>query len=878
MAGILIGPSVLYLVGSDEVLRVLGELGVILLLLEVGLQMDLTELGSVGRSSLLVATAGVAAPFALGYGVMAGFGEGGNTALFVGAALTATSVGVTARVFADLRALATTEARTVLGAAVADDVIGLVILTVVVRVVSEGSVSLLTVLGVVAVAVAFLGVGGVVGVRAAPMLFRFVHRRARSPGTLIVVALAFTLAFAEVADAAQLAPIVGAFVAGLSLARSDQAERIRRELTPLGHVFVPVFFLQIGIDARLERFAHTHVLLLAAALTAVAVAGKIFSLVGAAHSPGDKLLIGLGMIPRGEVGLIFATVGLHSGVLGQDLYGAVLFVVLATTMVTPSLLRWRLGRVRASSATVPAAGGPEPPGGWLRVDDGEVELAGVPPDPLALPLALRAARLAATRRPGPALLDWLGHMATRPLRWDPGATNELFRVLGEGNARSWRFLETTGVLERALPELARAMQRRRADPFELDPGHALRWSLLERLRELEGEDSVAASELAQLSHPERLLLAALILDAAGDPLTPPVEAARRLVQRLGLGADAEQEVALLVSDSALLRTAAARADGLEEEPVLQLATHLDRPEHARALYLLSLALGDLEPWDRQRLDELHTLVQAALAHPELSGREARNLAERRKTAALRSASPGPVAERIASAPRAYLLSQKPEDICRQAALLEPLPDRGRARVVVTLGDEPGHWRVEVALRDQPGLLAAVTAALHGCRLEVLEAIVATWPDGAALESFLVASPMVPSGGEIAAAVEESLRTPTGSRPVPDAEVTFDDGSPWYTICEVRVPDRPGLLHDLAAALAAAGADVHSARVTTVDGRAVDRFELTDRSGRHLDERTRQAIVAAIAEGVAPPRRRRFGPRRLATRPKHFGDRTETTVL
>ena len=141
LAGIIIGPSLLDVVGQDEVLRVLGELGVILLLLEVGLEMDLGELGAVGRASLSVASVGVAVPFALGFGTGLAFGMDGNEALFVGAALTATSVGITARVFGDLRALASVEARTVLGAAVADDVMGLVILTVVTRIVTEGSVS-----------------------------------------------------------------------------------------------------------------------------------------------------------------------------------------------------------------------------------------------------------------------------------------------------------------------------------------------------------------------------------------------------------------------------------------------------------------------------------------------------------------------------------------------------------------------------------------------------------------------------------------------------------------------------------------------------------------------------------------------------------------
>src|SRR5205807_282782 len=169
----------------------------ILLLLDVGLEMDIAELGAVGRASLAVATIGVIVPFAGGYGVGALLGMTGKEALFVGAALTATSVGITARVFGDLRALASVEARTVLGAAVADDVLGLVILTVVVRIVTQGSVSVGGVVLLVGTAVAFLALTTAVGVRVAPTLFVLVARHGRSSGTLVAVALAFTLGVSE---------------------------------------------------------------------------------------------------------------------------------------------------------------------------------------------------------------------------------------------------------------------------------------------------------------------------------------------------------------------------------------------------------------------------------------------------------------------------------------------------------------------------------------------------------------------------------------------------------------------------------------------------------------------------------------------------------
>ena len=873
VAGVIVGPSVLGLVGPDEVLRVLGEIGVILLLVDVGLQMDLGGLRAVGRTSTAVAAVGVVTPFALGWAAATALGLDGQTPIFVGAALTATSVGITARVFSDLRALASVEARTVLGAAVADDVMGLVILTVVVRLATGESVTLGTVAVVVGVALLFLVATGTLGALLTPSIFKAVNRFARTAGTLVALALAFTLGFAELAQLAGLAPIVGAFVAGLSLARSDQAERINRELTPVGHLFIPVFFLQIGIDADIASFVDPDVLLLAAGLMAAAVLGKLASALGALGTASDRPLIGLGMLPRGEVGLIFAGIGLREGILGQDAYAALIAVVLGTTLAAPPLLRWRLSRVRSSARGFRAAT-PRPEGGWLRVDGGLIHLQGTPPDHLTLHVALEAALLASRTRPGPSVLDWLGSTSEVPLRWDRQATALLFRILGEGNIRTWRLLEASGVLERGLPELAQAVRRRRADPFELDPANLLRWSLIERLRDAVDAGGMPAEHYAALAHREWLLLAALILESAGEDQTP-VEAARQLVKRLDLGAAAEQEIALLVGESGLLRAAALRADALKEQKVLPIAVHLDSVERARALYLLTLALGGLDPAARRRLDELTSLVLVALAHPELTGRPARNLLERRRSEAARLVGTGSsAAARIAAAPLGYLLSQDSVAIARQAALLEPLPPRHQARVVVHPAERTDgrYWRVEVAARDRPGLLSAVTGVLTAHGLDVVEAVVATWDDGAALDSFVVKQgrpPSAPSGNgsrpsegappdpsRLEADLAAVFDRPQAAAPVEDATVTFDDeGSPWYTLAEVRCTDRPGLLHSLATAVAAAGANVHSAVVTTHEGLAVDRFELTDRRGAKLDPRLQESVRSAVTSGTTAWQRR-----------------------
>ena len=866
-AGILIGPSVLGMVEGDEVLHVLGELGVILLLLEVGLQMDLGELGAVGRASLSVALLGVALPFTLGTGVAAALGSDGTTAVFVGAALTATSVGITARVFGDLRALASIEARTVLGAAVADDVLGLVILTVVVRVVSGGSVTVASVGEIVLVAVVFLVVTAWAGLRLAPPLFRWVQVQARSGGTLVAVAFAFALVFAQLADAARLAPIVGAFVAGLCLARSAQADRIRRELAPVGHLFVPVFFLQIGIATDVGQLARPQVLGVAGALLLVAVIGKVGASLGSGRFGGDRLVVGLGMLPRGEVGLIFAGIGLREGVLGEDLYAALLLVVLATTLMAPPLLRWRLGALqeRRTGAARPAQ---EPDGGWLRVADGVVDLVGPPPAHAALHVTLAAATLAARARPGPALLDWVGGLPSGPLRWDARATVQLFDVLRNGNTRSWRLLEMTGVLERALPELAHAVTRRRADPFELDPTQTFRWELVDRLHHLLASDPVAAAEHAQLEHPEWLLLAALVADVTRDAAPEvAVPTARRLVKHLGLGAGAEQEIALLVGETALLRGVAARAGGLTEASVLQVATHLATPERARALYLLTLAADGLDTVRRARLDELHGLVQRVLLDPLRTGRQARNVLEARRAAAAGLVVDRAVTERIAAAPAAFVVSQDAAALARQATLLEPLPaSSARVRVAVTPVPSEGTWTVDVAARDRHGLLAAVTGGLSTAGLDIVEASVATWGDGGVVETFRVRSPRPPDPAHLTGLITAALDAAWDSPPLPDAAIDFDDdGSPWYTLCSIAAGDRPGLLHAVAQALAAAGVDVHSARIVTRDGVASDVFELTDRHGCKLDERARTAVRTTIAAGARARARRLRSPRR-APRP------------
>jgi len=869
VAGVIVGPSVLGLVGQgNDTLAVLAEIGVILLLLEVGLEMNVREMASVGRGAVSVGVIGIVIPMAAGYGVAIAFGESGNTALFLGAALAATSVGITARVFSDLKGLSTVEARTVLGAAVVDDVLGLVVLTVVVGIVTKGSISALDVLGIVGIAIGFLVVTTSLGLAFAPRLFQAIQRFARSPGTLVALTLSFTLALAELASAAQLAPIIGAFVAGLALSQSKVSDRIRRDVAPIGHIFIPVFFLQIGIAINISAILKPSVLAIAGALIVVAVLGKVAASIGLLGAPGDKLLVGLGMIPRGEVGLIFATIGLAEGILTNDTYGALLLVVLGTTLLTPPLLKSRYLRVRARRKAAVVAPSPPPSGGWLQIRHNAVELAAEPPSRLALWLALDAAAMVTDRQAGPKLLDWLGRASDDGFRWDRATVGAFMHLLNVGNARSWRFLESTGVLERALPELSAAIRRRQSDPFMLDPSQVLEYELVDRLRSLTPDDATAAMVMDELMHPDRLMLAALMLDTAGTD--EPVVMARQVVKRLDLGAGAEEEIALLVGQPSMMRAAAARIDGLDEDQVFRLAGALDRPERTNALYLLSVVVGDLDPLERARLDELRERVLTVLDRPELTGLDARNLVEARKRAALAAATETPrIAARIGAAPRSYLLDHDAADVARHAVFLEPLPHRDEVRVGVDPG-ESGTWRIEVAARDRAGLLAMVAGALADHGLDITAASVATWPDGGVLDAFIVhraAYPMgaptpdadtPPDGDALEHAITTRFAQVLTAPPNPDAVIAFDDdASPWATVCDIRSTDRRGLLHHLAVGFAVADVTVNSARLATSGGRVHDRFEVTRVGGEKLDQATKDMVVRAVMQGVYA-RRGRFG--------------------
>lgn len=342
LVGIAIGPSLLGFVEMSDAIAILAELGVIVLLAQVGLEIDVAELRKVGRVSLMVAAIGVIVPMVSGFGVGQLLDETTNASLFLGAALAATSVGITARVFGDLRTLNTREARVVLGAAVADDVLGLIILTVITRVVETGDLDPASIGLTILVAIGFVVVSATIGLAVVPRLFRHVDAVTTSYAVIPVVATALTFALAAAADAARLAPIIGAFIAGVTLGRTEQRERIEHEFNVLAMILVPIFFVSIGLTVDVGAFADAKVIGLAALLSVVAVAAKMLAALGARGSGMDAMLVGVAMVPRGEVGLIFASIGASVGVFDDELYAVVVAVVLVTTIVAPPLLRWRI--------------------------------------------------------------------------------------------------------------------------------------------------------------------------------------------------------------------------------------------------------------------------------------------------------------------------------------------------------------------------------------------------------------------------------------------------------------------------------------------------------------------------------------------------------
>jgi Kef-type K+ transport system membrane component KefB len=387
----LVGIHVFEPIKHDTIIQFLAELGVVILLFQIGLESNISEMRKVGISALLVAIIGVVVPFILGTyiaGPMLLPGLDENAYLFIGAALTATSVGITARVFKDLNKLHIPEAKIILGAAVIDDVLGLIILAVISAVVTVGSVSFSDMSFIILKAILFLVGSIVVGHITAPWLGRIFSKISTGLGMKFTLALSFGLVFAFLAAKIGLAPIVGAFAAGLVLdsvhfrffrnpelidevrgAIRQAPRELRRKVNavleihakknideliePIAFLLVPLFFVFTGMSVNLSTLANPSIIVTALVITVIAVIGKVVA--GFAAGSSNKLLVGFGMVPRGEVGLIFATIGKGLGVVSDEVFSVIVIMVILTTLLSPPVLSILLKRQEKKEAVAATA-------------------------------------------------------------------------------------------------------------------------------------------------------------------------------------------------------------------------------------------------------------------------------------------------------------------------------------------------------------------------------------------------------------------------------------------------------------------------------------------------------------------------------------------
>lgn len=340
LAGLLVGPAVFGLVELSAVLEVFAELGVVFLLFWVGLETRLHEMREVGGVAARVGIAGVALPFAGGLATGLALGESTETAIFLGAALSATSVGITSAVLAEMNVLGTRVARTILGAAVIDDILALILVAVAVGIAAEGGVDALSIAVALVLSfgfVAFFALGGVRLLQARP---RLLHEPRFSESPLLP-AVILCLVLAALAAEIGLATVIGAFLAGLIVAETKDQHPIEEEVEGLYAFFPPFFFASIGIELETGVFSDPGVVAVLALLTVVAIATKLAgSALGTRGQPrAEARAIGVGMVPRGEVGIIVAGIGAGAGVIDAELFAAVVGMSILTTLIVPPVLR-----------------------------------------------------------------------------------------------------------------------------------------------------------------------------------------------------------------------------------------------------------------------------------------------------------------------------------------------------------------------------------------------------------------------------------------------------------------------------------------------------------------------------------------------------------
>jgi Kef-type K+ transport system membrane component KefB len=351
---------------ESEVISVLSELGVVILLFEIGLQSDLKELLRVGPQATAVAVVGVVTPFALGTaGLILLFAIPAVPAIFAGAALTATSIGITAKVLAEIQRLTSREGQIIVGAAVMDDVLGIIVLAVVASLARDGEVAVSRVIYLIISSGVFL-IGSIWLGRLLNPLFVSLVNGLQTRGQLLLSSLVFAFTLSYIAQIIQLEAILGSFAAGLILAETEKQRELEEQVLPIADMLVPVFFVVVGARTDISVLnpfvpENREGLIMASFLIVVAIIGKTVTGLAVFGQPGiNRLAIGVGMIPRGEVGLVFAAVGSASGVLSKPLEAAIIVMVILTTFLAPPLLRVVFGDDTSAEQPSPALNDAKP--------------------------------------------------------------------------------------------------------------------------------------------------------------------------------------------------------------------------------------------------------------------------------------------------------------------------------------------------------------------------------------------------------------------------------------------------------------------------------------------------------------------------------------
>ena len=468
-----------------------------------------------------------------------------------------------------------------------------------------------------------------------------------------------------------------------------------------------------------------------------------------------------------------------------------------------------------------------------------MQLHGTPPASLTLTLTLEAALHATQAQPNDALLDWAHSNRNELLTWNTETTQQLLDVLVRGNSRSWRFLEITSIIDRALPEISKALRSRRGETSELDPTHMVQMPIVESLRK-----KFARATVDDCS----LLLAGLIIDFSDNGDISSV------IDRLSLPDAVRAEVRSLVLASTLMLSTCTTDPYEPNQRVLaQLADFLGSPLMVEKCRMLTEARGGMQDFEYSILIDITTSVQGLLAHPELIEGIENSLESVRRRDAIALTEDPMVIERIQHAAAVYVLAHEPDTIVRHATLVEPAPRSRTVRINVYPTAVSDEWEIDIATRDMRGLLARICATFAERGLEIIDADLATWPDGAVLDSFKVRSFQKPSATQIAFELEQRLRkrieNPRRLARGTKNNISFsldNEAHPWHSVVLVRGADQPGFIQAVAAAFARANINVHHAKITTNAGEVADRFEVSTRHGRKISDQALRRVNALLS--------------------------------